>query len=79
MKNLLKKIAGPILPDNALSEPAESLWENPAFNAAVKRSVEDIQDEWIECTDKDRREMLHMENRALARVLDRIESFYQPN
>jgi hypothetical protein len=79
MKRLLKKIAGPILPDNALSEPAEALWNNPAFKAAIKQSVAEIQDEWLQCPDKERRELLHMENRALTRVLERIQSYYQPD
>lgn len=80
MKLLLKKIAGPILPDSALSEPAERLWENPAFKAAVKKSVADIQEQWLECQDKEQRELLHMENRALVRLLERLQSFYEnPN
>jgi len=77
MKRLLKRIAGPILPDSALSEPAERLWENPAFKAAVKKSVTDIQDQWLQCHDKRQRELLHLENRALVRVLERLQSFYQ--
>jgi len=77
MKRLLKRIAGPILPDSALSEPAERLWENPAFKAAVKKSVADIQDQWLQCHDKEQRELLHLENRALVRVLERLQSFYQ--
>lgn len=80
MRRLLKLIAGPILPDNALSEPAERLWENPAFKAAVKRCVTDIQDQWLECHDREQRELLHMENRALVRLLERLQSFYEnPN
>lgn len=79
MRELLKKIAGTMLPDNALSEPAAALWENPAFKAAIKRSIEEIQDEWLQCPDQERRELLHMENRALVRVLERIQSFYQPD
>jgi hypothetical protein len=79
MKKLIERLAGEILPDNALKDRAAALWENPAFKAAVKKSVAEIQDQWLECHDKEQRELLHMENRALVRVLERLQSFYLEN
>ncbi|MCO1335188.1 hypothetical protein MO867_12680 [Microbulbifer sp. OS29] len=78
MKKLLKRVANACLPPCARSVHAKQLWDSPVFKQAVKDVVADIQGEWLHCENPQQREELHRQSRALHRVTEKLNSYYQP-
>ena len=78
MKKLLKRVAGTCLSPLARQSAVKQLWDDPAFKDAVRDVIADLQGEWLHTESPTRREELHDQSRALYRVTEKLNSYYQP-
>ena len=78
IKKLRSRIERPDLSAASRESAANELWESPVFKQAVKDVVADLTNGMLHTASREQLIELHRDTRALYRVTEKLNSYYQP-